>query len=157
MDTASSTTPHRQLDGSCYWIGQGLFLQLCEAILAQAARAGFRVIVADGHGPSRHAWGDHVEAWENQFGLRLVSVARDLKGAWRSQMDHAAKNETSLMLALAPTLVEMDQVPSEGDKLPQGTGGVHPREASAEYGEECLAASIAALKAKLAEMGVFTV
>ncbi|HMP40965.1 MAG TPA: creatininase family protein, partial [Roseiflexaceae bacterium] len=105
MEYAETTTPPRQLDGSCYWVPEGLFLLMCENIIAQAARSGFRVLIADGHGPSRRLWGQHVAAWEARYGIALVSVARDFPQGWLSQIDHAARNETSLMLALRPDLV----------------------------------------------------
>ena len=35
MDYADVTTPQRQLDGSCYWISDGLFTVLIDAILEQ--------------------------------------------------------------------------------------------------------------------------
>jgi creatinine amidohydrolase len=79
MDYAETTTPARQLEGNCYYIGEGLFLTLCENILAQAKRAGFQVIVADGHGCSNGPFGRAADGWEQEFGLKLVSVARD----WR--------------------------------------------------------------------------
>ena len=41
MDYAETTTPPRQLDGSCYWVPPGLHEQLLDAILAQLKRAGF--------------------------------------------------------------------------------------------------------------------
>ncbi len=71
-----------------------LFLSLVEAILAQAKRAGFKCIVADGHDPSRDAWAEMVDSWEKQFGLRLISAKRDFSGIWRTQNDHASRNET---------------------------------------------------------------
>src|SRR4029079_17514158 len=36
MDYADTTTPPRQLDGSCYWVPEGLFLLTCESIIGQA-------------------------------------------------------------------------------------------------------------------------
>lgn len=154
MDYADSTNPPRQLDGSCYWVSRGLFLQLCEAVLAQAKRAGFKVIVADGHGPSRRAWSEHADGWEQQFGLRLVAVSRDLQGVWRSQIDHAAKNETSLMLALRPELVELERLAEDRRSWPVGVGGQDPRDATSAHGEECLAASLAALGELLTRLDV---
>jgi creatinine amidohydrolase len=152
MEYHESTTPPRQLDGGAYWVGRGLFLSLCEAVLAQAARAGFTVVVADGHGPSRRAWGEHVDGWEQQFGLRLVAVSRDLRDVWRSQMDHAARNETSLVMALRPGLVDLGRLPADRAVWPQGVGGEDPRDASAAHGEECLEASLAALGEVLARV-----
>ena len=145
MDYADVTTPPRQLDGSAYWVSRGLFLQLCEAVLVQAARAGFTVVVADGHGPSRRAWGENADAWEQQLGVKLVSVWRDLRDTWRSQMDHAARNETSLVMALRPDLVDLTRLAADRAVWPQGVGGEDPRDSTAAHGEECLEASLAAL------------
>ena len=153
MDYAETTTPARQLDGSCYWAPEGLFLLLCENIIAQAQRAGFRALVADGHGPSRWVWGRHVGAWEAQYGIQLVSVDRDLPG-WRSQIDHAANNETSLMLALRPDLVDLARLPADPATWPQGVGGEDPRAATAAHGEECINACLALLHERLAALGV---
>lgn len=153
MDFANVTTPARRLEGSCYHIGEGLFLSLCENVLAQAKRAGFKVIVADGHGPSRWAFGRAADSWEQQFGLKLVCVARDFKEGWRSQMDHAARNETSLVMALQPDLVDLSLLSPDRSVWPQGVGGEDPRDATPEHGEECIAACLDLLGAKLSELG----
>jgi creatinine amidohydrolase len=153
MDYAETTTPAAQLDGSCYWIPEGLFLLMCENVIAQAKRAGFSVLVADGHGPSRWAWGRHVDGWEAQYGIRLVSVDRDLPG-WRSQMDHAAKNETSLMLTLRPDLVDLTRLSADRAVWPQGVGGEDPRDATVDHGAACIEASLALLEAHLRALGV---
>jgi len=152
MDTADSTVPHRQLPGSCYWMPQGQFLMLVETILAQAVRAGFKCIVADGHGPSRGSFGLGADAWEKQFGIPLVSVHRDFRGPWRTQIDHAGRNETSIMMAVAPNLVDLDQLPSDRDVWPVGVGGEDPRDSTVDFGEECIEASLALLGAKLDEL-----
>ncbi|HYF52182.1 MAG TPA: creatininase family protein [Planctomycetota bacterium] len=155
MDYADVTTPHRQLDGSCYRIGEGLFLSMLEAVFQQARRAGFKAMVADGHGPSRWALGRHAEHFENEFDLKIVSVQRDLatKG-WLSQMDHAARNETSLMMALRPELVDLGRLSQDRKVWPQGVGGQDPRDASAAYGEECLATSLKLLEEELKRRGI---
>jgi creatinine amidohydrolase len=120
--------------------------------LAQSRRAGFRVVVADGHGPSRAAFGEHAPAWEQQLGLRLLVPGHGLPRGndrgmpWRSQVDHAAKNETSLMLALHPALVDLSQLPADRSVWPQGVSGEDPRDASAAHGEACLAACLAAIE-----------
>jgi len=154
MDYADTTTPPRQLDGSCYWVAEGLFLLMCESIIGQAKRAGFTTLMADGHGPSRWAWGRNVGAWEARYDIRLISVDRDLPG-WRSQIDHAAKNETSLMLALRPELVDLAQLPADRATWPQGVGGEDPRDATAEHGEACIEACLALLQARLQALGVY--
>ena len=154
MDTADSTTPHRQLPGSLYWIPKGLFLSLVESVLAQAKRAGFTCIVADGHGPSRNAWAEMADLWEKQFGLKLISAKRDFPGKWRTQTDHAGRNETSIMMTIAPELVDLSQLPTDRAQWPQGVGGEDPRDATAAFGEELIEATLALIGCKLDELGV---
>lgn len=149
MDTAQSTVPHRQLPGSCYWAPKGLFLMLVENILAQARRAGFKCIVADGHGPSRKAWSEMADSWEAQFGLRLVSAIRDFPNQWRTQMDHAGRNETSAMLAIAPQLVDISQLPADRSQKPLGVGGEDPRDSTAAFGQQLIETTLELIGAKL--------
>jgi creatinine amidohydrolase len=153
MDTADVTTPHRQLDGSCYWIGEGLFLAVCENILGQARRAGFRVLVADGHGPSRGAFARAADGWERQIGLKLVVPSRNIREGWRSQIDHAAMNETSLLMALHPELTDLARLSPDRSVWPQGVHGGDPRDATAAHGEECIAASLDLLGAAIDATG----
>lgn len=154
MDNAKSTTPNRQLPGSLYWIPKGLFLMMMEAVLEQARRAGCKCVVADGHGPSRTAWGEMADAWELQFGLKLVSAKRDFPGVWKTMIDHAGKNETSIMMVVAPELVDMTQLPPDREIWPQGVGGEDPRDATPEFGKEMIEATLALLGAKLDELGI---
>jgi len=147
MEYAESTTPPRQLDGGCYWVPDGVFLQMLESIVVQVKRAGFKVLVADGHGPSRWLWGDYAPKWQAQHGLRLISVKHDIPQVWVSQIDHAAQNETSLLMALHPDLVDLTQLGTDRTIYPQGVGGVDPRDASVAHGEACLRTSADALHA----------
>jgi creatinine amidohydrolase len=142
MDYADTTTPHRQLDGSCYWVSYGFFMTLIDAILAQLKRAGFQAVFADGHGPSRRSWVDNLAEREARFGLKLFGVTPELAKSWRSQMDHAAKNETSLVMAVRPELVDLTQLAEDRAIWPQGVGGQDPRDATAEHGRDCLETSI---------------
>ncbi|MHB9027618.1 MAG: creatininase family protein, partial [Candidatus Latescibacterota bacterium] len=80
--------PPRQLDGDCYWIPDGLFISLVDAILAQCKRTGFRAVFADGHGPSRSSWVRELPRREAHFGLKLFGVTADIQGKWKSQIDH---------------------------------------------------------------------
>lgn len=154
MDTANSTTPHRQLSGSLYWVPKGVFLVLVESVLAQAKRAGFKCILADGHGPSRSAWAEMVDVWEKQFGLQLLSARRDFPGEWKTQMDHAGRNETSILMAVAPELVDLSQLPTDRDQWPQGVGGEDPRDSTTAFGEELIETTLSAIGNKLDELGV---
>ncbi|HET6487651.1 MAG TPA: creatininase family protein [Spirochaetia bacterium] len=154
MDYADTTTPNRQLPGSCYWIPKGLFLSLVEGVLAQARRAGFRCIVADGHGPSRNAWAEMVPTWEKQFGLLLVSTVRDFADRWPTQQDHAGRNETSIMLAVEPRLVELSLLPKSRSEWPQGVAGEDPRDATADHGEELIEKALGLLGGRLEQLGI---
>lgn len=154
MDSATTTQPNQRLSGSMYWVPKGLFLMMVEAVLAQAKRVGFRCIVADGHGPSRGAWAEMADAWELQFGLKLVSAKRDLKGEWHTQMDHAGKNETSIMMAIRPDLVDLSRLPEDPDSWPLGVGGEDPRESDPEFGNSLIEETLVALGRKLDQLRV---
>ena len=154
MDFDETTRPARMLPGSCYWVPDDLFARILEAILAQARRAGFHCIVADGHGPSRNIWARHVDAWEAHYDLQLVSAARDFPQTWLSQLDHAARNETSIMLAADPGLVDLSRLPQDPDEWPQGVAGEDPRRSTAEYGEQLLEATLDLIGARLDALGL---
>lgn len=142
MDYAESTVPPRRLDGSCYWTSQGLHLQIVDAILEQLKCAGFRAVFADGHGPSRWSWVSNIPEREARFGMRLLGVTEDVAKRWKSQVDHAARNETSLMLHYRPDLVDLSRLPESKEEALQGVGGEDPRDATSDYGKECSEASI---------------
>jgi creatinine amidohydrolase len=129
--------PH-QLDGSAYWVDDELFRRMLEAILAQLARAGFKIVVGHGHGPSTRFFQEHSAEWSDRFGLQLYVCWRERAeeaDGLGIQTDHAAANETSLMMALHPQLIRMDNLPSDLDKWPVAVSGSDPRtEASAERG-----------------------
>jgi creatinine amidohydrolase len=154
MDYAKSTTPPRQLDGSCYWIPPGLHQMIVDAILAQLERAGFQAVFADGHGPSRWSWVERIEEREARFKLRLFGVTKEIRGAWKSQVDHAGRNETSLMMHFRPHSVDLSQLPESRDEWPQGVGGEDPRDATAAHGRECLETSVALVERLFTEAGL---
>lgn len=142
--------PHH--DEDCFWISTGLFLQLVEGVLEQAKRVGFKVIVADGHGPSRRSIMPYAEAWSERFGLQLVVPLWNVT-PWKSQIDHAGKNETSLMMALHSHLVDLGRLPVAPAPLPKGISGDDPRNSTAEYGEQCIAECLASLEQTLRSLG----
>jgi creatinine amidohydrolase len=154
MDYAPSTTPPRQLDGSCYWIPAGLHLLIVDAILAQLKRAGFRAVFGDGHGPSRTSWAENIAEREVRFGLKLFGVTKSMAGQWKSQVDHAARNETSLMLHYRPELVDLTRLPRDRAEKPVGVGGEDPRDATAAYGRECMEKSIELVRQLFTEAGL---
>jgi len=154
MDYADSTTPPRQLDGSCYWIPMGLHLLIVDAILAQLKRAGFRAVFADGHGPSRWSWVENIADREARLGLRLFGVTREVAGKWRSQMDHAGGNETSLVMHLRPELVDLSRLPQSRAEWPQGVGGGDPRDGTAALGKQFLEESVEVVRQLFAKAGL---
>jgi creatinine amidohydrolase len=142
MDSSSYTTPPRQLDGSCYWIEVDLFHRILDATLEQIERAGFKAIFADGHGPSRWAWRDKLAERQARFDLALFGAPLGRESGWPSQMDHAARIETSQVMALRPDLVDLSALPPDRALWPQGVDGEDPRDSNATYGRECIEGAI---------------
>ncbi len=132
----------QQLDGSAYWVSNELFGHIVEAILERLARAGFKIVVAHGHGPSGHFFEDHIATWSKQFGLELYTCWRprsEEADGLGIMTDHAAANETSLMMALHPDLVHLDRLSSDPAVWPVAVSGRDPRtEASAERGRRAI-------------------
>lgn len=143
----------QQLDGSAYRVSDELFEELLRVILGQLRRAGFRIVAAHGHGPSTNLFRDHIPEWEEEFGLRLFICWRDDESDGLGiQTDHAAANETSLVMALHPDLVHIDRLPSDPDVWPTAVGGKDPREhASPETGRRAIEMQVERMAALLRE------
>ena len=147
MDTLGEGMPegkrykNQQLAGSAYWVPEETFRAIIEATLKQLSRAGFKIVVAHGHGPSTSFFQKYSAEWKQKFGLETFNCwgsEFDRQGMG-IQVDHAAMNETSLVMALRPELVRMDRLPKDPNSWPVGVGGRDPREfASAEIGHEIL-------------------
>jgi len=146
--------PPRQLDGDCYWIPDGLFISLVDSILEQCRRTGFKAVFADGHGPSRASWVREIPRRGAHYGLKLFGVTADIQGAWKSQIDHAAKNETSLMLHYRPDLVDLSRLPRSRSEKPLGVWGDDPRDATAGHGRECMESAIGLMIGKFRAAGM---
>ena len=115
-------------------------------VLNQLQSLGFRVIVLSaGHYPlidharaACHVF--HQQRWENRrarvipwafIGYELVQDRYPFAG------DHAAYWETSLLMALLPGLTDLSLLPEDPEEPLVGVGGArHPRDATAEKGEE---------------------
>lgn len=132
--------PTQQLAGSCYWVPDETFHALLDAVLKQVARAGFRIVVAHGHGPSTVQFRDRIPRFREEFGLECFHCwGGDFGEGVGIQVDHAAMNETSLVMALRPDLVRMDRLPEDLDQWPVAIGGKDPRVyASAEFGRRAI-------------------
>ncbi|MCL2813751.1 MAG: creatininase family protein [Oscillospiraceae bacterium] len=130
-----------QLDGSAYWLPDESFLDLIECILAQLKRAGFKIVVAHGHGPSTGAVAERAKEWEEKYGLKIINCwgsEYDREGMG-IQVDHAGSNETSLVMALRPELVQMQRLSKNPEDFPAGVGGKDPRVyAGADLGKKII-------------------
>ncbi len=130
----------KQLDGSAYWISEEDFSRILEATWAQLARAGFKIVVAHGHGPSTGFARKHFDPWQEKYGMKFFNCwgpkdGRDLG----IMVDHAATNETSLVMALRPELVHMEYLPADLAQWPVGVAGRDPRKhASAQLGRKAV-------------------
>ena len=132
---------NQQLAGSAYWVPEETFRTIIEATLKQLRRAGFKIVVAHGHGPSTGFFQKNAGQWKEKFGLETFICwggEYDRQGMG-IQVDHAAMNETSLVMALRPELVRMDRLPEDPNSWPIGVGGRDPRKfATAKLGHEIL-------------------
>ena len=96
-----------------------------------------------------------VPALEARFGLKLLGAGAGLDGEeWQSQVDHAARNETSLVMGVRPDLVDLDQLDTDRTVWPQGVSGEDPRDATVAYGETCLASAMNMVEGMLTRAGV---
>lgn len=153
MDSSETTKPHQQLVGSLYWVSNGLFLQVLEAIVAQAKRAGFICLLADGHGASRKLWAQQAAQWEKQYDIILLSSINDFsEGTYLAQTDHGGRCETSTMMALSPNLVDLSRLDSES--WPLGVKGEDPRLSDAAYGQYIIETTVQSIGQKLQELGL---
>jgi len=153
MDHISFEEGHpQQLQGSAYHIEKEQFCALLDTILQNLSRAGFKVVVAHGHGPSIHAFAERKQVFLDRFGL-LTYTLFDLgyRGDEGIQTDHAATNETSLVMALRPELADIEKLAPEG--IPVGVWGEDPRKAaSAEHGRALIEKNAAQAVRKLQEI-----
>lgn len=131
----------QQLAGSAYWVGDEDFHRILDVTLKQLSRAGFKIVVGHGHGPSTIVFRDCHDEWKEKYGLETFVCwggEYDRQGLG-IQVDHAAANETSLVMALRPELVQMERLPKDKEVWPVGVGGRDPRTmASGERGREAI-------------------
>jgi creatinine amidohydrolase len=141
MDIESYPSQHpKKLLGSAYWIKRSLLKQILEEILKQLKRAGFKIVVAHGHSPSTMLFYQQSKRWKRDYGLELFTCWRNKESDGLGlQTDHAAANETSLVMALKPETVKIENLPNDMNKEPLGIMGKDPREfASADIGKKII-------------------
>ncbi|MDO8684488.1 MAG: creatininase family protein [Armatimonadota bacterium] len=141
MDMSPTVGPEpRQMPGSAHRIGWNLFAQILENVISRLKRAGFKIIVAHGHGPSTGVMRSNLEKWSKKYDVQLFHCWRDDESDGLGiQTDHAAANETSLVMALRPDLVQMENLPQDLSIWPAAIHGKDPRvNASAELGSTAI-------------------
>jgi creatinine amidohydrolase len=123
----------QQLEGTAYYIEEELFIKVLEATLWNLSRAGFKIVVAHGHGPSTNTFGSCKEKFEKQFSMKLFELW-DIGGRGNEgiQTDHAAYNETSLVMGLYPELADLGRLNDDSAMI--GIWGLDPRKTASEEG-----------------------
>lgn len=142
MEMCSFKEEHpQQLLGNAYYVTDTEFDMIIKRILANLKRTGFKVVVGHGHGPSMNYFRKNQEVFFEQFGLKTFTLF-DLgynnevenEFEFAIQNDHAAANETSLIMAIKPELVDIQKLANE--KAPVAVWGENPvTKASKEKGE----------------------
>jgi creatinine amidohydrolase len=84
----------------------------------------------------------------------LLGVVRDFPVGWKCQTDHAGCNETSLVAAICPDLVDLARLPADRDTPVPAMIGEDPRDATVEHGLACLAECTDLVGKKLIEFGL---
>jgi len=117
-----------------------LLKQILGEILKQLKRAGFKIVVAHGHSPSTMLFYQQSKRWKKDYGLELFTCWRNKESDGLGiQTDHAAANETSLVMALEPEQVKIENLPKDMTQKPLGIMGKDPREfASADIGKKII-------------------
>ena len=143
----------RILPGSAYFIEDSMFIDYSRSMIKQLARAGFKVVVGHGHGPSTDLFTRHGPKWGREHGVRVLTFQGILPEKELGFMiDHAGANETSIMLATNPGLVRMENLPKDRNTWPKGVMGADPRvHASAEMGHRIVNANLRAMETLLRE------
>ena len=142
----------QQLTGSAYWVPDSTFDIMMNGIMKQLSRAGFKIVVAHGHGPSTNYIGAKKEEFKTKYDLLVINCWGNDTDDLCLMCDHAGANETSIMMYLHPDLVKMDKLPSDPAIWPLGMLGKDPRiHASSKSGKEIVDYEIAKMKTVIKE------
>lgn len=139
MDCSQPSYPIQKLTGSAYWVNDSTFDVIINSVMKQLSRAGFKIVVAHGHGPSTHYIEHHSREFKDRYNLKVMNCWGSDSSDLCLMCDHAAANETSLMMYLRPDLVKMEYLPKNLDRMPLGTAGKDPRiHASKKFGRSII-------------------
>jgi len=126
----------QQLTGSAYRVPDSTFDDMMNGIMKQLSRAGFKIVIAHGHGPSTGYIGTHAQGFKERYNLTVMNCWGNDSADLCLQCDHAGANETSIMMYVHPELVEMGNLPQDTAVWPLGMLGNDPRiYASSKYGK----------------------
>lgn len=129
----------QQLTGSAYWVPDSTFDIMMNGIMKQLSRAGFKIVVAHGHGPSTRYIEMHAQEFKDRYNITVMNCWGNDSGDLCLQCDHAAANETSIMMYVRPELVKMANLPQDKAIWPLGMLGKDPRaHASRDLGKSII-------------------
>jgi creatinine amidohydrolase len=138
----------QQLKGSAYWVPDSTFDIMMNGIMKQLSRAGFKIVVAHGHGPSTNYIGSKAQEFRAKYDLLVMNCWGNDTADLCLMCDHAGANETSIMMYLHPDLVKMENLPSDPDVWPLGMLGEDPRiHASSRHGKDIVDFELKKMKA----------
>jgi len=142
LDKNFQETQPTQFDGSAYYIEDGLFNLMIERIIENISRQGIRILVTVGHGPSTRTLGNMAQTMWEKHQVKIITLHKTYPGEdpqinnrYPFQADHAAKNETSILMYYNPETVHLEYL---DDEYPKGVGGIDPRKSSREFAAEII-------------------
>ena len=129
----------QQLPGSAYWVPDSTFDIMMNGIMKQLSRAGFKIVIAHGHGPSTNYIGANAQIFREKYDLTVMNCWGNDKDDLCLMCAHAGANETSIMMYLHPDLVHMEKLPADTSVWPKGMLGKDPRiHASSKHGKDII-------------------
>jgi creatinine amidohydrolase len=127
--------------------GWRLFNEVLGRSLHQVEALGFKaIVVVAGHYPLIGPAKEVAESYEGSAKI-LPMIGYDIVQDLGYRGDHAARWETSLLMALRPELVDSQRLAAATKLI--GVMGEDPKGASAEYGEEGIDAIIREVKKRI--------
>lgn len=135
-------------------------VSLALQFLEQLYEDGFRVLLIF----MGHYGGSHVQALEEAVARFSATHSMARASAWTDYLpaswagvdgsDHAARNETSLMMHYRPELVDLSQLPAEGEITlnVHGIMGQDPRGSSADHGSMLASTFVAQAAPRVREL-----
>ncbi len=140
----------QQMNGSAYWVSDSTFDNLMNGIMKQLSRAGFKIVIAHGHGPSTNYIEAHSKGFRDKYNLTVMTCWGNDSSDLCLQCDHAAANETSIMMYVRPDLVKMQNLPDDKNIWPLGMIGDDPRiHASKKHGKAIVDFEIKKISARI--------